>query len=167
MKKYISKTELINMGACEKGLNRFIEQTNNTDADVLISSLFNGKNTVSDLIWLAGEICDIEKIRKFARDIALINIELIKPYCSDSEYTLILNFLKTGENADAAARVAARVARVAADAADAADAAARAATYATYAATGYVYAARTNATYTTAAADGRIDFTPYLQELFS
>ena len=171
MKKYISKAELISMNAYKECLNRFIEQTNNTDEPVLITSLFNGKNTVADLIWLSGRTCTIEKIRKFTRDISLVNIELIKPYCSEVEYSLILNFLKTGENA-AAAHAAVY-------------AAARAAVYAdaVYAAHAAVYAAARAAVYVTAvavrvaavaavAADcadcaGEIDFTPYLQELFS
>ena len=160
--KAISKAELISMNACKFTLNRFIEQTNNTDTAVLISSLFNGKNTVADLIWLAVEICDIEKIRRFARDIALINIELIKPYCSDSEYKLILNFLKTGEN-DAHAFYVAGITAFEASAIDD--------FYATYSAYAAASAAAVYATahavYATASYAEEVDFTPYLQELFS
>jgi hypothetical protein len=165
--KTISKAELISMKVYETGLNRFIEQTNNTDKPVLISELFNGKNTVSDLIWLAGEICDIEKIRKFARDIALINIELIKPHCSDSDYKLILNFLETGENA-ATARSAIYITRATHAARDARDAAACAADAADSATHTNNYAA-VYAVYTACAAYAveEIDFTPYLEELFS
>ena len=152
--KKISKDELISMNAYSEFLNRFIEQTNNTDEPVLIESLFNGKNTVADLIWLSGRTCNIEKIRKFTRDIVLINIERVKPYCSEVEYDLILNFLKTGENA--ADAVDAVNTTVRADAADAVDAAADAT---------YAYDVARVADYVTH--DGEIDFTPYLQELFS
>lgn len=177
--KTITKAELISMGACKEVLDRFIDQTNNTDKPVLISSLLNGKNKVSDLIWLAGRTCSIVKIQKFARDIALINIELTKPYCRDADYELILNFLKTGENADAAAAratrviytIAARATDATTDVTYAADAtlaaAHAAAARTTYAAT---YAA-THTTYTIAAASADtntdIDLTPHLEELFN
>ncbi len=162
--KTISKAELISMGAHERTLSRFIEQAGDTDDSVLISSLINGKNTISDLMWLSRKICTIEKIRKFARDIALINVELVKPYFSDSDYELILNYLKTGENASLVASF-----DVPAWAAARANSAALA-----------IYAAAT-ATYTSASRSapyacdavsysydaGEIDFTPHLQELFS
>ena len=35
-------------------------------------------------------------LRQFARNQALINIEKIKPYCSDSQYELIIEWLNTG-----------------------------------------------------------------------
>jgi hypothetical protein len=35
-------------------------------------------------------------LREFARKQALINIDKVKPYCSDSEYLLILDWLTTG-----------------------------------------------------------------------
>jgi len=74
---------------------------------------------------------DADKLfREFARKAALINIELIRPYCSNKDYVLIVNYLNTGEKslqsaarsaADAAAWSAARsgeaAARSAADAA--------------------------------------------------
>jgi len=172
--KTITKAELISMDACEEGLGRFIEQTNNTDEPVSVSSLFNGKNTISDLVWLAGEICNIEKIRKFARDVALINIELTKQYCSDSDYELMLNFLKTGENnatTSAHATVAASSVAGAAYAAYAVVAAdcATDTPVASYVAS---YAADV-ASYAVACAVScdsdveEVDFTLYLQELFS
>ncbi len=135
----ITKQELIDLNACKAGLDRFIEQTNNTDEAVDVGSLVGGKNTYHDLLWLAGKKLSKDKIRKFACDCALINIELIKP-CTD-KYNLILEFLN-GRNeyaADAAVAVAdaARAADAAvavavadADAADAADAAAFTATVA-------------------------------------
>ena len=161
MKKTVSRSELIEWGACEDGFKRFAEQSGDTDEPVAVESLFNGKNTVSDLTWLAGKICTIEKIQKFARDVALVNVELIKPHCSDADYKLILHFLNAGENAYAARDAAAAAARAAADARDAAAADADAAAYAAYAA-----AAADAAAYAAAYA-ACIDFTPYLKELFS
>ena len=60
--------------------------------------------------YLAG--ANIEKVlRKFARKQALINIEKIKPYCTNRQYELILRWLKTGDetirkNVQSAARLA-------------------------------------------------------------
>ena len=41
-------------------------------------------------------------LRKFARQQALINIEKIKPYCSEKDYRVIVTYLKTGRNRSAA-----------------------------------------------------------------
>jgi hypothetical protein len=50
-----------------------------------------------------------EILREFARKQALINIELIKPYCKAEEYELIVEYLKSGrEDLRAAAESAAR-----------------------------------------------------------
>ena len=118
----ISKQELIEMKACSDGLKRFMQQTNNTDEPVDVASLVNGKNTYSDLLWLAGEKLDKSRIVRFACDCALLNIELIKPYTD--KYDLIVEFLKnpnaaiTAYAADAAAANAAYAAYAAARAAD-------------------------------------------------
>ena len=128
----ITKQELKNFGACQKGFKRFIIQTNNTDEPVEVISLIGGENTVSDLLWLAGKILSKEKIVRFACDCALLNIELIRPYTND--FNLIQDFLNNpSQNAAAAARAAraaayaaARAAAYAARAADAARAAAAA-----------------------------------------
>ena len=61
-------------------------------------------------------------LREFARKIALINIEKIKPYCNEESYNLIIHWLKTG---DEAVRSAAR---------SAAESAARSANSAAYSA---------------------------------
>ena len=67
-----------------------------------------------------------ELLREFARKQGLINIDKIKPYCSDKEYTLILDYLNTGNEtirkaaesaADSAARSAAWSAARSADSA--------------------------------------------------
>jgi len=119
----ISKQQLIDMKACEDVLERFIEQTNNTDELVDVLSLIGGKNTVYDLVWLAGETLPKEKLVRFACDLALINIEKIKLYTE--KYDLIVEFLMN-PTADSVAIYAAiyavYAARVTAD--DAANAAA-------------------------------------------
>jgi len=105
----ISKQQLIDTKACKDVLERFIEQTNNTDELVEVLSLIGGKNTVGDLVWLAGETLHKEKLVRFACDLALINIEKIKPYTD--QYDLIVEFLMNPTTArvddSAAARVAA------------------------------------------------------------
>ena len=52
-----------------------------------------------------------EVLRTFARRQALINVEKIKPYCSDEQYSTIVEFLETGdEELRSAARSAAAAA---------------------------------------------------------
>lgn len=87
----ISKQELIEMGACKSGLERFIEQTNDTDKAVDVADLVGGLNTYSDLLWLADKKLSHERIIRFAKDCALINIKLIKNYTD--KYDLIVEFL--------------------------------------------------------------------------
>ena len=54
------------------------------------------KVCASERKYLAG--FNAEKLlREFARKQALINIEKIKPYCSESDHSLIINWLKTGD----------------------------------------------------------------------
>lgn len=142
----ITKQELKNFGACQEGFKRFIIQTNNTDEPVEVISLIGGKNTVSDLLWLAGKILSKEKIVRFACDCALLNIELIRPYTND--FNLIQDFLNNpSQNAAAAAVDAAYAAAdtaaayAAAAAAYAADTAVAAAAYAAAYAADAAYAA--------------------------
>ena len=144
----ITKAELVEMGACRVGLERFIKQTNGTDEAVEVTSLIGGENTLSDLVWLAGKMLPQERIVRFACDCALINIELIKPYTSD--YDIIVEFLRNptggGLVGDAAAYAADTARNAAADAAYAADAAWNAADAAdTDAAVAAAYAADTAA----------------------
>ena len=132
----ISKQQLIDMRACKSGLERIVEQTNNTDEPVEIASLINGKNNYYDLLWLASKLLPKERIFRFACDVTLINIELIKPYTD--QYDLIVDFLKsptteTAADANDAVNDAADAAADAA-AADAADAVADAVYAAFYAA---------------------------------
>lgn len=162
----ISKKELIELGACTGGLKRFIKQTHSTDNEVDVISLIGGENTTSDLLWLAGKKLPKEKIVRFAKHCALINIEMIKPYCSDDSYDLIVKFL-LGDNAAAAdaAYAAAYAVNTAADAAYAAvyavntaDVAARAAARAAARVAARAAAA---AAYTADAADAAYDAAAY------
>jgi len=106
-------------------------------------------------------------LRKFARDQALINIELIKPYTD--KYDLIVRCLVTGKDAAAAAEAAyAAVAVAAADTPDTpAVAAAYAAADAAYAAATYdyvdAYAAYGAAAYSDASYTG--DYTNAIESL--
>ena len=88
----ITKQELTDLNACEAGLERFIQQTNNTDEPVNVAGLVGGLNTHSDVVWLACEKLTRARIIRLACDCALINIELIKPYTN--KYDLIVDFLK-------------------------------------------------------------------------
>lgn len=102
----INKQQLIDMKACEGGLDRFIEQTDNTYDDIEVESLIGGKNTTDDLLWLTGKTLSKDKIVRFACDCALLNVDLIKPYTDD--YDVIIAFLKwpAAANAVPAARAA-------------------------------------------------------------
>lgn len=62
----ISYDELIEMGACDPGLERFVTQTNDTREPVEVTSLIGGENTVGDLLWLAGKRFPKARIVTFA-----------------------------------------------------------------------------------------------------
>jgi len=102
----------------------------------IIDALDNAPGTYLWVVELSGEILEGENkvcasertyihgfnaekvLRKFARKQALINIEKIKPHCSETDYKLILQFLETGnENIRSAAARAARSAGYAAESA--------------------------------------------------
>lgn len=93
----ITKSELIEMGACQPGLKRFIKQTKGTNDAVEVSSLIGGENTYSDFLWLAGKKLSKERIVRFACNCALINIEKIKPFTD--KYDLIIDFLNNPTDA--------------------------------------------------------------------
>jgi len=104
--------------------------------------------------------------RKFARDQALINIELIKPYTD--KYDLIVAFLVTGKDSYAAAVAAYAIADTPTPIA--AFAAAGAAVYATAAydaayAASYAGAAFTAAIYADSATDIATDYTKAIESL--
>ena len=104
MQTNITKAELIELDACEIGLDRFIRETKNTDEPVEILSLIGGENTTEDLLWLAVRLGGLEQVKKFALNCAALNVEKIKPYCHPNQYELILNFLN-GEGEVAATSV--------------------------------------------------------------
>ena len=90
---FITLHELVKMNACKEGVERFIAQTGANDHEpVNVLSLIGGKNTTSDLLWLAGRKLPGEKIARFACDCALLNIEKIKPHTD--KYDLIVGFLR-------------------------------------------------------------------------
>jgi len=110
-------------------------------------------------------------LRKFARDQALTNIELIKPYTD--KYDLIVRFLVTGKDVATTYAIAADAAIAAEDAATHAEDA----TYATYAADAAAVAvtsavataasAASAATYANYAADADADYTKAIASLKS
>lgn len=73
------------------------------------------KSVSTERTYLAGFNAE-KTLRHFARRQALINIEKIEPHCSDSDYSLILEWLNTGneELRSAAESVASSTARSAA-----------------------------------------------------
>lgn len=89
----ISRQQLTDMGASSDIVKRFKRQTGNTDKPVEVATLVGGKNTYSDLLWLAGKVKTKPKIARFAKDCALINIKRIKPYTG--KYAPIVDFLKS------------------------------------------------------------------------
>ena len=132
----ITKDELIELEACEEGLETFVEA--NGESATIVEAL--DSNGVEDIFWYLERVDLTEKqeadLRGFAKSEALLNIELIKPYCSDTDYELILDYLKSdslglskaaaAESAAWSARAAARSEREAAEsAAESARAAAR------------------------------------------
>ena len=125
---FITLHELIKMSACKEGVERFIAQTGANDHEpVNVLSLIGGKNTVSDLLWLAGRKLPNDKIARFACDCALLNIEKIKPHTD--KYDLVVGFLQnpTPDATYAATRAAAEAVRATYAATRAAAEAARAA----------------------------------------
>jgi hypothetical protein len=96
-----------------------------------LDALKYARGPVCYLVRVSGDICyDLDKfagrereyissfnaegtLRAFAREQALIHIDKIRPYCSKSEYLLIVDFLRTGESSlrSAVERAAWRAAR--------------------------------------------------------
>jgi len=111
MKTFTNKAELIELNACEDGFDTFVEA--HADKNAKLSECLES-NGWDDVWWLISETYDqfsVEQkndLRRFGCDAALINIEKIKPYCSNDDYHLILNYLKNPKDsaADSAARSA-------------------------------------------------------------
>ena len=89
----ITKSELIELGACYDGFERFVEQTNDTDEPVSVVSLVGGKNTLSDLLWLAEKKVPDYSLQKLSRDCALFSLELIKAHLTDELYNDVLDYI--------------------------------------------------------------------------
>ncbi|MFT6347048.1 MAG: hypothetical protein ACJAYB_000029 [Psychromonas sp.] len=66
----ITKQKLLNLGAHQGLISRFIEQTGNTDQPVDILSLIGAENATDDLLWLAGQTLPKIKIVQFAVECA-------------------------------------------------------------------------------------------------
>lgn len=89
--KFITKQQLMKLGACDGLIERFERQTNNASGNVDIVSIIGGENTADDFLWLAGKSLDNNKIVRFTCDLAMINIKPLEKYADD--FNLILGFL--------------------------------------------------------------------------
>lgn len=78
MNTKITKKQLIDLSTCADILDRFIEQTNNTDKPVEITSLIGGKSTTVDLVWLACHIFSRREVVAFALDCSR-SVEYLNP----------------------------------------------------------------------------------------
>ena len=142
---------------CERGLHgsiRLINALIYASSSILYRVEIEGEISVGD-DKIAGksrtylERFDCENVlMEFARKQALINIENIKPYCSEEEYSVVVEYLETGSKELISAAYSA--ARSAAAAARSAAAAARSA--ATWAADADAYSAARSATWAADAA---------------
>ena len=66
-----------------------------------VSSILDS-NGLDDCLWVLRCLPEYDNLwRKFACWCALENIELIKPYCADADYSLILDYLNNPDAADA------------------------------------------------------------------
>jgi hypothetical protein len=109
---------------CENGLHaseRLIDALQYVPGSILYEVELSGEFDVGDnklcatnRTYLRG-INATNLLKSFARKQALINIDKIKPYCCESDYSLIINYLTNGEEElRLAARSAAESARSAA-----------------------------------------------------
>ncbi len=121
MKISTNKNELKKLDACTEGYETFIKAHGGNEAKLSECIDSNGWDDVS---WLISKIYDQftdeqkNDFRVFGCQKALINIEKIKPYCSEEDYKIIVDYLNSPtEDARLAARSAARSAELAASAA--------------------------------------------------
>jgi hypothetical protein len=167
----VSKKILIEMNACEYGVRQFMSHVKDENVELNALDLIDSDNiSLDNKVWFATRVIrDKGKLVKFACNCALINIEKVRPYCNETQYQFIIDYLKepaadAAADAAYAAADAARAARAAraAAAADAAYAAtyaadtaraARAARAAAYAAADYAADAAAYAAYAARAAD--------------
>ena len=172
----INKWQLKDLDACISGLKRFIASTKNTECDVNVIDLIGSDVTMSDLLWLAGEILPKKKIAQFAVDCAETVVHLSKhkelsQNCIDAAKAVIENNNETTRDtayAVAATSYAARVGCV-----DFADATATYAVAATRVSTARVSGVRATATRAIRAAraatnaDDDFNVNPLLVKLFT
>jgi len=110
----ITEEELLDLDACEEGLETFCE-ANGESATILEALDSNG---VEDVLWYLSETKRLtssqeEDLVGFAKSEALVNIDLIKSHCFESDFEVILGFLLS-RSVERAARSAARLAAQAA-----------------------------------------------------
>ena len=87
----ISYNKLLELKACNSGLERYLKQVDYSNDEFEVTSLIDNAN-IDDCVWLMSKILPHEKIVKFVCDCALINVELLKP-CT-CHYDLIEDFLE-------------------------------------------------------------------------
>ena len=95
----LNKAELISLDACSCGLETFIKAHGNNDVTIQQALKSNG---AEDVMWYLSrtnkdysQLDDV--LRLFARKQAMLNISLIKPHCSASDYEFIVQWLSTGD----------------------------------------------------------------------
>ena len=109
MKTTINAAELRELNACTIGYDDFVNHHGETTVNL---SQCLESNSADDVYWLLDKVQNqlsgeqISGLRSLACGFALINIEKIKPYCSDSDYQVVLGYLKNPA-AESAARSAA------------------------------------------------------------
>ena len=115
MKTTITAKQIRKFNPCEDGFETYLKAHGEKEVKLSEALESNGWN---DFWWLLDriyeELSESQKqdLTKLACDYALINIEKIKPYCSDEDYQLINKWLTTQdeelrESAESAARSAA------------------------------------------------------------
>jgi len=95
----LNKAELISLSACSCGLETFIKAHGDNDVTIQQALKSNG---AEDVMWyLSNTNKDYSQLddvlRLFARKQAMLNISLIKPHCSASDYEFIVQWLSTGD----------------------------------------------------------------------
>ncbi len=98
MKISTNKNELKKLDACTEGYETFIKAHGGNEAKLSECIDSNGWDDVS---WLISKIYDQftneqkNDFRVFGCQKALINIEKIKPYCSEEDYKIIVDYLNS------------------------------------------------------------------------
>ena len=78
-------------------LLKYLGKTKADDDELSILTILDS-NGIEDAIWCLRAVDGHDdEINAFARFCAKQNVEKIKPYCTEEAYTLILNWLETGD----------------------------------------------------------------------